>query len=142
MRDEAIRLLREFTQAHGASGAEGAVRQLFIRELAGLPVEADRVGNLYFDAGAPSASAPRVMVTAHMDEVGFMVQDISSEGFLKFLPLGGWNENTLLAQRVRVLTRAGRELPGVITSLPPHFTGGDGKTSPAIDKMYIDLGAE
>lgn len=142
MRDEAIRLLREFTQAHGASGAEGAVRQLFIRELAGIPVETDRVGNLYFDSGAPSATAPRVMVTAHMDEVGFMVQDISHDGFLKFLPLGGWNENTLLAQRVRVLTRSGRELAGVITSLPPHFTGGDGKTSPAIDKLYIDLGAE
>lgn len=143
MRDEAIRLLREFTRAHGAPGAEGAVRELFIRELAGFPVAADRAGNLYFDAGASGdPAAPRVMVTAHMDEVGFMVQDISPDGFLKFLPLGGWNENTLLAQRVRVLTRAGRELPGVITSLPPHFTGGDGKTSPAIDKLYIDLGAE
>ena len=144
MREESLRLLNAFTQAHGAPGAEGAVRKLFVRELAHLPASADRVGNLYFDASADAgdASGPRVMLTAHMDEVGFMVQDITADGFLKFLPLGGWCENTLLAQRVRVLTRAGRELPGVITSLPPHFTGGDAKTSPAIDKLFIDLGAE
>lgn len=143
MREESLRLLNAFTQAHGAPGAESAVRRLFLRELAHLPAEADRVGNLYFDAAPPGGpDGPRVMLTAHMDEVGFMVQDITAEGFLKFLPLGGWCENTLLAQRVRVLTRAGREIPGVITSLPPHFTGGDSRTSPAIDKLYIDLGAE
>lgn len=141
MREESLRLLREFTQAHGASGAEGAVRKLFLKELAGLPVAADKVGNLYFEEKA-AHGAPRVMVTAHMDEIGFMVQDITHEGFLKFVPVGGWSENTLLAQRVRVLTREGRELPGVITSLPPHFTGGDGRTSPTLDKMYVDLGLE
>lgn len=143
MRDESLRLLRDFTQAHGASGAEGAVRKLFLRELAAWPVEADRIGNLYFENKPAGVSgAPRVMVTAHMDEIGFMVQDITAEGFLKFVPVGGWSENTLLAQRVRVLTRSGRELFGVITSLPPHFTGGDGRTAPTLDKMYIDLGAE
>lgn len=140
MRDEAVRLLRDFTQAHGASGAEGGVREVFLRETPSPKVVADRLGGLHFEP--VGTSGPRVMVTAHMDEVGFMVQSVTPEGFIKFLNLGGWSENTLLAQRVRLLTRAGRELVGVITSLPPHFTGGDGRTSPAIDKLYIDLGLE
>ena len=141
-REETLRLLRLFTQLHGAPGAEGEVRRAFVAELPGLEPAVDAIGNLYFETGDTTENAPRVMVTAHMDEVGFMVQDITHDGFLKFLPLGGWNENTLLAQRVRVRTRAGNELTGVISSLPPHFTGGDGKTSPAIDKLFIDLGAD
>ncbi len=141
MRSESVRLLENFANAHGASGFEREVRRLLRSELADWPAETDRAGNLYFETAA-SGDRPRVMVTAHMDEVGFMVQDITPDGFLKFLPLGGWNENTLLAHRVRVRTRAGRDILGVIGSLPPHFTGGDGKTTGSIDKLFIDIGAE
>lgn len=141
MRDTALRLLRDCTQAFGAPGFEGPVREIFRRELPGATFDADGLGGLVA-LPPPGASGPRVMLTAHMDEVGFMVQDITPDGFLKFVPLGGWNENSLLAQRVRVRTGDGREWAGVISSLPPHFSGGDGKTSPPIDKLFIDLGAE
>lgn len=144
MRNQALSLLQKFTQAHGASGAETEVRRLLVAELAAYPVSADKTGNLYFEPAAPApAGAPRVMVTAHMDEIGFMVQDITADGFVKFVPIGGWTENTLLAQRVRLRTRAGREIPGVICSLPPHFATGNARTTtPDIDKLFIDLGAE
>lgn len=142
IRAETLRLLARFTALHGVPGAEGDVRRAFVEELPDLRPATDGMGNLYFETGDNTAAAPRVMVTAHMDETGFMVQDVTPDGFLKFLPLGGWNENTLLAQRVTVRTRSGARLPGVISSVPPHFSGGDGRTVPTMDKLFVDIGAE
>lgn len=135
------RLLRDYSQAHGAPGNEAAVRAIFLRETGALggTLSADKLGGVQC-ALAGEKGGPRVMLTAHMDEVGFMVQHISAEGFLQFVPLGGWSENTLLSQRVRVLTRSGRELLGVIASVPKHFLPA-GAVAPGIDKMSIDIGA-
>ena len=72
---------------------------------------------------APTAGpAPRVMLAAHMDEIGFLVQNIiASNGFLQLVGIGGWWPHTLLSQRVLVKTRSGRGIRGVIGSKPPHF---------------------
>ncbi|MFO1522649.1 MAG: M20/M25/M40 family metallo-hydrolase [Kiritimatiellia bacterium] len=56
-----------------------------------------------------------------MDEVGFLVHGISSDGFISVVPVGGWWTHTPLSQRVRILTRSGREVPGVFGATPPHF---------------------
>ncbi|MDR2981301.1 MAG: hypothetical protein LBV12_03535, partial [Puniceicoccales bacterium] len=139
--DTAIRLLRDYTQAHGTSGFESSVRDIFVRELKNIDTRlaTDKIGGVMCELQNGKAE-PRVMLTAHMDEVGFIVQNITPDGFIQFAPLGGWNEGTLQAQRVRILSDNGKEYIGVIASIPKHFAGGDHGT-PGIDRMAIDIGA-
>jgi endoglucanase len=86
--------------------------------------------------------SPRVLITAHMDEVGFMVQQITERGFLQLVPLGGWWTHTLLAQRVRIKTRTRREISGLITSTPVHFLNeSDRNKVLPIEQLYVDVGA-
>jgi endoglucanase len=140
-RDKAIDLLRAFTAAHGAPGGEKPVRSVFERELRGCgEFVVDRTGGI--GCTIAGADTPKVLVAGHMDEVGFMVQNITPEGYLQFLPLGGWWAHTVLAQRVRILTRSGAEVIGVTTSVPPHFLGPDAKNAVVpIERMFIDIGA-
>ena len=139
MRQEAIALLKELTEAHSVPGHEDEVRAIFIDELGEHgELSSDRNGSVFCERG----DGPRVMVAGHMDEVGFLVQGITADGFLQFVPVGGWWEHTLLAQRVEVLTRAGTKVPGVIGSRPPHFLPeAQRKQVLPVEQMFIDVGA-
>lgn len=139
MKTKALTLLRELTEAHSVPGHEDEVRAIFCDELAGLgEISSDRSGSVF--CMLPGAG-PRVMITGHMDEVGFMVQNITPDGFLQFVPLGGWWEHNLLSQRIEVMTRSGAKIPGVIASRPPHFLGASHRREVmSIDQMFIDVG--
>jgi len=145
MKDAAFSLLRELTEAHGAPGHEDGPRAIFARELGPLgTLTTDRLGSVLCEVGGRTGAkpGPRVMITAHLDEVGFMVHSITEAGFLTLVPLGGWWTHTLLAQRVRVRTRTGREHLGLITSTPPHFLSESEKTKVlAMEQLYVDVGA-
>ena len=119
MKTMAQRLLQKLTEAHGAPGHEEEVRQIFKNEAPG-PWEHDRRGGIYC-VKQGSAAEPRVLVAGHMDEVGWMVQSLRTDGLIRFAPLGGWWGHVLLAQRVRIKARDGSEVLGVITAKPPHF---------------------
>ncbi len=139
-REKSIELLQKFSQAHGASGNETGVRRIFRSEL-GEGVTNDRAGNVFCERRGTSAF-PRILVAAHMDEVGLMVQTITGEGLIRFLALGGWWTHTLLAKRVRILTRSGIEIPGVIGAKPPHFlSDAEREKVMKIEDMFIDVGA-
>ncbi len=141
MKDNAFSLLRELTEAHGAPGHEDAARAIFVRETTALgPLSSDKLGSVLCEVAG--GRGPRVMLTAHLDEVGFMVQDITAEGFLQIVALGGWWTHTLPSQRVRVKTRSDREVLGVISSTPPHFLPeADRQKLVPLDKLFIDIGA-
>ncbi len=140
MKKKAFTLLQKLTEAHGASGSEDAVRQIVRDELTG-DFETDRVGSLICKRTGKTKT-PKVMLSAHMDEIGFAVQSITPEGFLRFTNLGGWWEHTLLSQRVRILTSSGKEVLGVIISTPVHFLKSDQrKRVLPLKEMYIDVGA-
>ncbi len=145
MKDTAFSLLKELTEAHGPPGHEDGPRAIFARETAPLgELSADRLGSVMCEvaARAGAAAAPRIMITAHLDEVGFMVHSVTDAGFLTLVPLGGWWTHTLLAQRVRIRTRSGREHLGVITSTPPHFLSEAEKSKIlTIEQLYVDVGA-
>ena len=134
------KLLRELTEAFGPSGFETESANIMARELAlAGEVSRDGLGSVVCRVAGRS-ERPRIMVSAHMDEVGFMVKSITAEGYVKFLPIGGWWPNVLLGQRVLVRTRKG-DFPGVIGSKPPHeLTEEERKQLPDIGKMFIDLG--
>lgn len=140
MRDQALDLLKRLSEAHGTSSCEDAVRRLFAAEL-DESLSTDKLGNVFCTLTG-SSDAPRLMIEAHMDEVGFAVRLITAEGFLRFTTLGGWWGHTLLAQRVRILTRSGDEVLGVITSKPPHFLS-KAEREKVIEpgEMFIDIGA-
>jgi endoglucanase len=140
MRNRAVELLRELSEAHGPSGNEGPVRKIF-RRLSGEETQTDLLGNIGCELRG-TAEAPRIMLAAHMDEVGFAVQSVTSSGLLRFVPLGGWWSHTLLAQRVRIRNRRGEEVIGVIACKPPHMLSKSERDQlQQIDGMYIDIGA-
>lgn len=141
MREKALELLKELTEAHAVPGHEGEVRDIFARELGDIgALSCDGNGSVICDAGG---EGPRVMVAGHMDEIGFMVQNITVEGFLQFVNVGGWWTHSLLSQRVEVKTRAGRKILGVVASTPPHFMPPEQRKQVMnIEQMFIDVGAD
>lgn len=140
-RQEALRLLEACSQAHGAPGFEGQVRELVQRELSG-ELNCDRTGSLVHRRPGPAGS-PKVMLTAHMDEVGFAVQTIAASGFLRLTALGGWWGHTLPSQRVRILTRTQGEVLGVIAAKPLHLLSDEErKRVQDLPQMWLDVGAE
>lgn len=135
-------LLKELTEAFGPSGYESEPAAIVARELAKVcEVTRDGLGSVIGRLEGSGKSGPTIMVSAHLDEIGFMVKKITSDGYVRFLPLGGWPAQVLLGQRVTVRTRKG-DFPGVIGSKPPHeMTEEERKKLPEIDKMFIDFGA-
>lgn len=142
MSQTSIELLTELTQADAIPGHEEAVRQIFHSYLEGVGVvQKDRLGSIFCTKNG-NAEKPRILLDSHMDEVGFIVQHVTSAGYVKFLPVGGWWAHTLLAQRVNILTKKGK-VPGVIGSTPPHLlSAGSRDKVMDIKDLYIDIGAE
>jgi putative aminopeptidase FrvX len=132
-------LLRELSEAHGVAGYEAEVRAVVRRHLEPLGgIDHDRIGSLVCRQGE---AGPRVMLAAHMDEIGFMVKHITDDGFVRFLPLGGWWDQVILGQCVVVKTHKG-DLPGTIGAKPPHVLPQEERKKVVEQKdMYIDIGA-
>ena len=135
---ESLRLLEAYTQAHGTSGHEDAVRAIFVRELRGRTLQADGLGGV-LASPAKEKQGPRVVLTAHMDEIGFLVQAVTPDGFLRLTPVGGWPDGVLAAQRLRIWSRsAQKEFIGIVAALPPHQGGAQAASA---DKVLVDIGA-
>jgi endoglucanase len=139
--DATQKFLKELVEAHGAPGFEGDVAKVMERFLKGVgPISHDRLGSFICEKKG-SAATPRVMLAGHLDEVGFLVKSVTKEGFVKFLPLGGWWGHVVLGQRLVIKTRKGDVL-GVVGSKPPHeLRDEDRKKVLEIKDMYIDVGA-
>lgn len=137
-----IKLLEQLCLCNGISGDEGNVRNLIINEIKDCAddIKTDNLGNLIVFKKGKKPAKSKLMVSAHMDEVGLMVTDITSDGYLKFDEVGGIDRRVLPGKRVCV----GRNgLNGVIGVKPIHLTNGDEKTAiPKMSDMYIDIGAE
>src|SRR5690625_7825200 len=99
----------------------------------------DNLGGVF---GVKKGEGPKVMVAGHMDEVGFMVTQITKNGMIRFQPLGGWWNQVLLAQRVQIMTDNGPVI-GVIGSIPPHNLTEEQRKKPMEIKYKInDSGAD
>ncbi|MCK4857800.1 MAG: M42 family metallopeptidase [candidate division Zixibacteria bacterium] len=140
--DKTEQLLEELTNAYGPPGHEEAITTIFAKQLGDIAeISYDKMGSVVA-AKKGASDAPRVMVIGHCDEIGFMITEITSKGFLKFLPLGGWWGHVALGQRVMVLGRKG-PIAGVIGSTPPHLLEPeDRKKVLQIKDMYIDVGVK
>ncbi|WML54369.1 M42 family metallopeptidase [Neobacillus sp. PS3-12] len=143
MEEQTLKLFQTLTELPGAPGNEHLVRN-FMREQLSLysdEIVQDKLGSI-FGIKKGTENGPTVMVAGHMDEVGFMVTQITDNGMLRFQPLGGWWSQVLLAQRVQIMTDNG-PIIGVIGSIPPHLLDESKKNKPMeISNMLIDIGAD
>jgi len=142
MKENSIEILKTLTETPGVSGFEGPIRKVLKDYLSPLAsdVTADHLGSL-IAVKKGTGDEPKLMIAAHMDEVGFMITRITEEGFLKFQPLGGWWEQVLLAQRVVIITSTGRVV-GVIGAKSPHILTAEERKQPVpLRSMYIDVGS-
>lgn len=142
MNQASIELLIELTQADAIPGHEDEVRHIFHSHLEGVGViQKDRLGSI-FCTKKGSVERPHILLDSHMDEVGFIVQNVTGAGYVKFLTVGGWWAHTLLAQRVNILTKRDK-VSGVIGSTPPHLLNAGSRDKVLdIKDLYIDIGAE
>ena len=148
MKYAGINLIRELSLAFGPSGCEDAVRALIEEQIKGDcdSYTQDKVGNLIavirgrgvdYDAKNPR----RVMLASHMDEVGFMIREITEEGYLKFGVVGGMDPRVLCGRHVLVGEQ--RKLHGVIASKAIHLQTPEERTKTTpVKNMYIDIGAK
>lgn len=135
-------LLERCSNAAAPSGFEGEMRAVVKEELAGIArIRETKAGNIIAAVG-PESGAKRVALVAHMDEIGFMVQGVTPDGFLLIVPLGGWWNHTLPSQRVLVHTRDGRRIPGQIGTRPPHLLPESQRHQVMpTEALFIDVGA-
>jgi len=88
------------------------------------------------------AGEGKIMIAAHMDEIGLFVSHIEDDGFIRILPIGGVIERALLYQRVLLKTRDGRIIRGVIGLKPPHVAKPEElQKVPEIKELFVDIGA-
>lgn len=136
-----LSLVKELCLLNGVSSGEDEVRA-FIREKAAPYAETmrtDALGNLIVFKKGAKATGNKLMLTAHMDEVGFIVNDITEDGYLKFAPVGGIDPRVVIGKRVSV--GLGR-VQGAIGLKAYHLVSAEEeKNVPKFEDMYIDIGA-
>ncbi|QLD88506.1 M42 family metallopeptidase [Natronomonas salina] len=137
-------LLVSLTEARGVPGYEDRVRELVREELEPHVdrVRSDAMGNLVGTIEGSETPDFEVAVPAHMDEIGFMVRNVTDEGFLELDALGGWDPRILRAQRVTVHTDDG-DVPGLIGSVPPHtLSEEEREKQQQVEDVHVDLGLD
>ena len=134
-----IELLKKICVTPGAPGFEQRIRALILKELKGLAdeVTVDPMGSII--AVKKGKEDKKVMVAAHMDEIGFIVTHIDDEGFIRFHTLGGFDPKTLTSQRV--IIHGKKDVIGIMGCKPIHLMKADerGKAMP-IEEYFIDTG--
>ena len=133
-------LLEKLSNANGISGAEGAVAKIIRDEVAPYvdEITTDRMGNL---VAIKKGDDFKIMLAAHMDEIGLMVQYIDEKGFIRFVGVGGWYNPVLVSQRVILHGEKG-DVPGVLGMKPPYvMEEADRKKPLELANLFIDVGA-
>ena len=136
--------IKAVTELDGIAGHEHNVRNYMRKRMTPLvdSIETDGLGGIFGIKKHADANAPRIMVAAHMDEVGFMVSSIQADGTFRVVGIGGWNPLVVSSQRFTLYTRTGQAIPVISGSVPPHFLRGkDGGASlPSVSDIIFDGG--
>ncbi len=133
-------LLQILSQTNGISGDESAVREIIISEIKDFATEyhIDSMGNLIVFKKGKRTPDKKLLLSAHMDEVGFIVTYITENGYLKFDEVGGIDRRVVMGKSVTV----GKNVSGVVIASPMHLLNNEQRNKiPKYDGMYIDIGA-
>ncbi len=138
---ETIERIKALSDAFGPSGFEDDVAAIVRNELEEYETYTDHMTNVRCEK-EPGSDKPNVMLDAHMDEVGAIVQAIKPNGTIRFLPLGGWSRMCFPSSPFLIRSRDGKDIPAVIAVKPPHFMKASEKNSvPEVADMVMDVGA-
>lgn len=134
-----LETLERLCKLDGVSGNEASVREFIINEIKDFcDYKIDNLGNIIAFKKGEKQSFRKIMIDAHIDEVGLLITNITSEGYLKFDIIGGIDISALISRKVRINS----QIFGVINSKPIHLLKGEQKKKlPAISELYIDIGA-
>lgn len=141
--DKTVNRIKTLTELHGAPGFEDDIKNYLIEEM--KPYVDDfvynRMGGFYGVKRSKTKKAKKVMVAAHMDEIGFMITNITEQGMLQFTNLGGVATDIWQGQRLKVKSRNNELIIGVVANIPKHFrTGAEG--APKIEDLLLDIGCK
>ncbi|WP_414049906.1 M42 family metallopeptidase [Macrococcus animalis] len=137
--DEQINLLKTMTDTNAPSGFELSMTQLMQSLFDTINVETvrDNTGSIFGVRKAHSKHS--IMLLGHLDEIGFMVTEITKDGFIKFTSLGYWSPIVMTSQKVTIHTKD-RDIRGVIGGKPPHVLNEEDRNKVSLDNMFIDIG--
>ncbi|MCD8886622.1 M42 family metallopeptidase [Staphylococcus epidermidis] len=139
---ESKALLKSLTDVNGISGHEMQVKSLMKDYLTPVSDEIveDRLGGIFGKKNATHGTKS-LMISGHLDEIGFIVTQIDEQGYIYFTPIGSWWNQVMLSQKVTITTENGKEIRGIIGSKPPHALSPEERKKPVdIKNMYIDIG--
>jgi putative aminopeptidase FrvX len=135
-------LFKRLSETPGVPGREDRQREIAREELEDLTdeVHTDALGSVI--GTKRGRDDVRVMVAAHMDEIGFFVRHIDDNGFIRLQPLGGHDPANMVSQRVIVTTASGASLRGALqpTRKPPHLQQEGDRKVPKVEEFFVDLG--
>jgi len=138
-----VKLLKHICETPGAPGFENQIRNLVIKSIENYvdSVEIDNLGNVFAIKKSKKQTDTKIMVAAHMDEIGFIVTHIDDQGFIRFHTLGGFDPKTLTAQRVKIHGK--KVIPGVMGTKPIHVMSQEEKNKlPKSTDFFIDTGMD
>ena len=134
------KLLEDLLRAPAPSGYEGPASEVWRQAASFASLSTDALGSSIARIGAEGA-APLLAVVGHIDEIGLVITHVDEKGFLYFAPIGGWDAQILIGQRVQVQTRDGA-VPGVIGRKPIHLLKEEQRKKVVeLREMHIDIGA-
>ncbi len=136
------KLLKKLCTADGISGEENEVRDIILEEITPYTdnIKVDNMGNIIVFKKGMKTPEKKLLISAHTDEVGFIVTDITDKGFIKFAAVGGIDKKAVFAKQVRI---GKNKISGVVDTKPIHLLKADErKKNPPIDSLYIDIGAK
>lgn len=138
-----IKLMEELTNAFGPSGFEGDVCKIIKQHTPDFDFTNDAMYNVYLKRKDFSGKKPVLMLDAHLDECGFMVQSIRDNGLLNIVTLGGFHLTSLPAHSVIIRNGNGELIKGIITSKPVHFLNAKQSSDCSLDieELAVDVGA-
>lgn len=140
--DENLQLLKNLSELNGISGHEKPVTDFIIDYAKDFVDSAtyDNLGSLILTKKG-SRNEPTIMLSTHIDEVGFLVSNIDENGFLSIHPIGGWWSHVILAEQVIVTTTKGKSYKGVTCAEPPHGMSKERRDKTLnIQEIYVDMG--
>jgi len=136
-----VKLIESLSNAFGPSGFEEDVVRALKDYVVDLDMSVDKMNNVYLSLKSNTGNRPVIMLDAHLDEVGFMVQSIQANGLIRIAALGGWVNTNIPAHTVRIKTQTGTYVKGIIASKPPHFMTDQEKSAPIeLENLLVDLG--
>jgi putative aminopeptidase FrvX len=137
---ETPELLEDLLRAPAPSGYEGPASEVWRRAASFASLSTDALGSSIARIGAEGA-APLLAVVGHIDEIGLVITHVDEKGFLYFAPIGGWDAQILIGQRIQVQTRAGA-VHGVVGRKPIHLLKEEQRKKVVeLREMHIDIGA-